>query len=155
MKKIIYIVSFLILALAGLIIYEAVNINSVEDFNIKVMPAQKCDLHSQNCKVSVPELGEAILSFAPRPIQMNKSLNMFVTTSFEDQVEVWIDFLGLEMEMGFNRTKLKYIDNKYSANGFLPTCSEKKMTWKTTLLIKKGDVTYGYEYRFVTELDEE
>ena len=155
MKKAIYIVSFLILGLASLIVYEAMNITKVEDFNISMLPTNDCDLHVENCEVQVPDLGIAILKLSPKPIQMNKSLKMQVETKFDDQVDVWIDFLGLEMEMGFNRTKLKVIENIYQSEGYLPTCTEKRMTWKTTLLIKKGDVTYGYEYRFVTKLNDE
>lgn len=155
MKKAIYIVSFLILGLASLIIYEAMNVTKVEDFNITMLPTKECDLHIEDCEVQVPNLGTAIIKLSPKPIHMNKSLKMQVETKFDDRVDIWIDFLGLEMEMGFNRTKLKFIENKYQSEGYLPTCSEKKMTWKTTLLIKTGDITYGYEYRFVTKLNEE
>lgn len=155
MKKAIYIVSFLILALASLIIYEAMNVNKVENFNITMQQTTDCDLHVEECQVQVPELGTAILKLNPKPIHMNKSLRMEVETKFDDPVDVWIDFLGLEMEMGFNRTKLKKTEGRYQSEGYLPTCTEKTMTWKTTLLIKKGDVTYGYEYRFVTKLNEE
>lgn len=154
MKKAIYIVSFLILALTSLIIYEAMNVNTVESFNITMRPTKACDMHTEDCIFKVPKLGKAIVKISPRPIQLNKSLKLEVKTDFSDDVEVWIDFLGLDMEMGFNRTKLKFKDNKYQADGYLPTCTEKKMRWKATVLIKKNDITYGYEYRFGTRLNE-
>lgn len=155
MKKAIIVVSILILVLASMIVYEAMNVNRVEDFKITMIDSAPCNLHKEDCTVTVPKLGEAIFKLNPKPINMNKSLKMEVETKFDDDVDVWVDFLGIEMEMGFNRTKLKAIDQNYRAEGFLPTCTQKEMTWKTTLLIKKGEDTFGYEYKFITKQEDE
>lgn len=155
MKKIISVLSLFIMILAGLIIYEALNVNKIEKFNIKVIDHPKCNLHLENCSVKVPKLGKVLFKLTPKPIVMNTTLSMIVEPEFESPVEVWVDFLGQQMDMGYNRTKLKRENNHYKANGFLPTCTFKQMTWLTTLLIKVNDITYGYKFNFITKKSDE
>lgn len=155
MKKAIIAISILICTLAGLIIYEAMNINKIDDFNIKLMPTKECDLQLAKCSFEVPNLGEASFSINPKPIKMNTKLALKVETKFKDDVGIWIDFLGVEMDMGLNRNPLKQSGMIYTGEGFLPTCSQNQMHWKSTVLIKVNDLTYGYVFKFLTKKNDE
>lgn len=155
MKKIIIVFSVIILALVSMIIYEAITIDQVEEFNIREVKQVDCDLNQKACTIEIPGIGGALFELSPRPIKMNQTLNMKLSSQMNRNIEAWVDFLGLEMEMGFNRTKLKEQNNIYTALGFLPTCTENQMNWKTTLLIKIDGLTYGYEFKFLTKKENE
>lgn len=155
MKKIIIILSILIFVITSLIVYEAMNINKIDDFKIISINEQSCNLQNDECELNVADLGKVNFKITPTPILMNEQISLIVTPEFGGLTEVWVDFLGLEMEMGYNRTKLKRIGDRYIAKGFLPTCTEKQMTWKATLLIKIKTDTYGYEFKFKTSRNDE
>ena len=74
-----------------------------------------------------------------------------VVTSEKRVIEGWVDFLGMEMDMGFNRPKLKPNQNgTMEGIGVLPTCTQQQMTWQATIILKGLEKYYGAPFKFIT-----
>jgi hypothetical protein len=151
MKKLILVFALLTITMLALVIQEAYKITQREEFAIDIEESFDCNLHQEVCSFNVPNLGTGKFSLMPRPIRMNQNLQAMVKTDFSEQVEMWVDFMGVDVYMGYNRPKLNGFQNHYEGQVFLPTCTAKHMTWKATILVKHKDKTYGYSYQFLTE----
>ena len=48
---------------------------------------------------------------------------------------IQVDFVGIGMEMGYNRSKLEKRDNNFIGKVILPACIRAKMEWKAKVLL--------------------
>lgn len=149
-KLIIFFV-FLILIALGFIGYEATqSYQSPKEMLVTELTTPECDLQKQDCEFEHPLFGNVKVSITPRPIKMNVKQRILIESEKEMSTEGWVDFLGLEMDMGFNRPKLIPVSDKsMAATVVLPTCTQTKMTWKSTVILK-SDKNYGAPFKFRT-----
>lgn len=152
MKSLLVILPIFIIGLAVFVINEAMEVSKKEEFQIQFQEVLPCDLQKVDCPITIPNLGEAMVSITPRPIKMNEQLK--IKLSLQKDAQVMFDFMGLEMDMGYNRPILKLLDNGHEAQAFLPACTDKQMTWQLTVLVKNDEQTYGYVYKFLVVKDE-
>jgi hypothetical protein len=98
-----------------------------------------CDLGAQPCHVRLPDGGEMRVEITPRPIQALAPLTIEVSlmdTSLAPN-EIRLDFSGIDMEMGINRTRLrKTAPGRFHGQGTLPVCMTGRMRWQATFILE-------------------
>ena len=113
-----------------------------------------CDLLRQGCSVWLASGAEVALDIQPRGIPAVHPLVLDVRLdglpSPPQRVE--IDFAGVEMAMGFNRTALDWDADAgvWKGQGMLPVCVRDRMTWEARVLLHYPDRLLAAPFRFVS-----
>ncbi len=112
----------------------------------------ECDLLSQACSVRFATGAEVELDVQPRGIPAVQPLELRVNLEglpLPQRVEV--DFIGVDMAMGFNRTALRLDaeSGTWSGQGMLPVCVRDRMTWEARVLLHYPDQLLAAPFRFV------
>jgi hypothetical protein len=108
-----------------------------------------CDPNKGQCSFNSTVLGSGYILFKPFPIVLNKKHKLIVKTQYKaDRLEA--DFLGLDIDMGYNRVLLEFKDSFYQANVFLPTCAKERMLWQLSILATDDDKKYATVFKFET-----
>ncbi|MCP5500026.1 MAG: hypothetical protein H7A25_08990 [Leptospiraceae bacterium] len=152
MKALITIFSVIILFFAGFIFYKANQFTtSSKDSTMILIPTDSCAIDKGTCIFSHSEIGNLEFSIEPLPIKINTEFELSLKTSRPGIDEVRVDFLGVDMDMGFNRPELlKTAENLFRGKGSLPACTVDRMKWQATVLLKKQGKTYGAQFYFST-----
>jgi hypothetical protein len=62
-----------------------------------------------------------------------------------------VDFSGVDMYMGFNRSRLEArSENRFSGSGTLPVCTRTRMEWEARVLLDTADGPLTVPFRFWT-----
>jgi hypothetical protein len=135
-----------------------------------------CSLHAGPCSVRFDSGGEVVLEIVPRAIPAVHPLQIQVTLrNMPAPQSVEVDFAGVEMDMGFNRTRLRpRLDTgvrelprpvgdrrpeaplarpgplKWSGQGMLPVCVRDRMTWEARVLLQFPQRLLAAPFRFET-----
>ena len=122
----------------------AKNINWVRakaDENIQVVSdTKKCALHLNKCKASLSKKKFITLEATPKPITHNQVTTFRVVTSDDKIIPIEIDFVGINLNMGYLRPQLKKIGkNTYNAQIQIPFCEEKQMQWKVQVIFQNSN----------------
>lgn len=119
------------------------------DVSVPLDPA--CDLRAGPCVSPLATGGSVSFSVEPRSIPVMKPLKLQVQVVGLDVREVSVDFSGVDMNMGYNRARLKaQNDNAYQGEGMLPVCVRDAMEWEAQVLIQTNDGLISAPYRFIT-----
>lgn len=113
-----------------------------------------CDLLRERCAVRFATGSEVELDIRPRGIPTVHPLELRVTLEgfSESPQRVEIDFAGVDMAMGLNRTSLD-LDAESGAwigQGMLPVCVRDRMTWEARVLVYQSDQLFAAPFRFVS-----
>lgn len=135
-----------------------------------------CSLHAGPCSVRFDSGGEVVLEIVPRAIPAVHPLQIQVTLrNLPAPQSVEVDFAGVEMDMGFNRTRLRsrldtgmrespgpVVDRRpgaplarpgplqWSGQGMLPVCVRDRMTWEARVLLQFPQRLLAAPFRFET-----
>jgi hypothetical protein len=115
--------------------------------------ALDCDLLSRACSVRFAAGSEVELDVRPRGIPAVHPLGLRVVLKdlpLPQRVEV--DFAGVDMAMGFNRSTLS-LDAESGAwmgQGMLPVCVRDRMLWEARVLLHYPDRLLAAPFRFVS-----
>ncbi|TCT18975.1 hypothetical protein [Thiobaca trueperi] len=111
-----------------------------------------CDLRSGACMARLPQGGAVSFEIGPRTIPLLSPLRLDVGIQGLDDVRaVEVDFVGVEMNMGFNRVALTRIQaGHYTGQATLPVCTSTRMTWEARVLIQTPDALLAAPFRFET-----
>jgi hypothetical protein len=110
-----------------------------------------CDLHTGPCTSRVGDNGSVNLSITPKEIPLVKPLEFEVLVQDLTATNVEINFVGVDMNMGFNRFKLSQEqDGKFTGGGMLPVCVLDSMLWEAQVLLTTEQGLISVPYRFVT-----
>jgi hypothetical protein len=110
-----------------------------------------CDLHDGACTSRVHDNGLVTLSITPREIPLVKPLEFEVGLQELAATKVEINFVGVDMNMGFNRFRLTLAEEgKYTGSGMLPVCVMDSMEWEAQVLLSTDQGLISVPYRFVT-----
>lgn len=143
-------VVLLALPVVGLFIYKF----SPEkpELPMTVAGLSACDLQQGPCTSTIPGLGSVTLAIAPRPIPLVEKLQLEVQTAAAGLRSVEVDFRGVDMNMGFNRFRLKPAgdDGLYKGEGMLPVCVRNRMTWEASVLLVGSENIHSVPFRFET-----
>jgi hypothetical protein len=147
------VVSLLFLALIAVAIYKFQPLLNPE--LAAVAPVNpKCDLRAGPCVGKFPDGTEVSFSIDPRTIPLVKPLQLKATVDGVSAHGVEVDFIGLNMEMGFNRSKLKpEVDGGFVGSGVLPVCIMTVMEWEARVLVQTERGLIAAPFRFNTVRD--
>lgn len=150
MKKVLIVVFLLILAGLIYLVGKEVFYITQNTRNISVnVENMNCDFNSESCEFNYQNRVYK-LSFDRSPLINNVTTKMTITGEIDKLPPMWLDFKGVEVDMGFNRQKEKSRSDQIEFEFYLPSCSLKTMTWKATLFYQAEDNYQGYRYEFQT-----
>ncbi len=110
-----------------------------------------CDLTKGPCSGRLPGGGRVRLSITPRPIPVVKPLAIEVDLEGIQADTVEVDFVGVNMNMGFNRPRLKPAGpGRFRGRGVLPVCVRRHMVWEARVLAHTPDGLAVVPFRFDT-----
>ena len=105
-----------------------------------------CDLRKGACTTVLSTGGKVSFFINPIDIPLLKPLKLSVVLEGVDASKVEVDFVGIGMEMGYNRSLLTRESDtsgsvlKFTGKAILPVCSLIKMKWQARVLLHKGSV---------------
>lgn len=118
--------------------------------DIQVLPESSCDLQRAGCAVTLPG-GKIDFEFLRRPIPLARPFQVSLTTVGIDPSKIELDFAGVEMDMGYNRTVLKSAgDGRYLAEITIPVCVTGQMKWRATVIVHTRGQRLSIPYEFIT-----
>ena len=110
-----------------------------------------CDLQSGPCRVVFSEGGAVRFGIAPRPIPIVHPLRLRVETHGIAVDAVEVDFVGTNMDMGFNRVALQPGGgNTFVGEGMLPVCVRARMQWEARVMLHTPEGLWVAPFRFET-----
>ncbi len=104
-----------------------------------------CDLRKGRCTTVLASGGKVSFFIDPIDIPLLKPLKLSVELDGVDASKVEVDFVGIGMEMGYNRSLLSYKRNasgsvkRFVGKAILPVCSLTKMNWEARVLLHQED----------------
>jgi hypothetical protein len=111
----------------------------------------ECDLRSGSCELQLPNGSSVQFEITPKNIPLLEPMVLDVIVSGEDVDSVEVDFAGVSMNMGFNRTKLKAADGgKFSGTITLPVCVRNRMDWEADVMLETDAGIIVAPFRFET-----
>ena len=110
-----------------------------------------CDLREGPCSSKFPNGDKVTLSINPNDIRVMRPLALNVEIDGVEATEVEVDFIGLGMEMGYNRPKLEKINNNtFKGDTIIPVCVRSKMEWEARVLLQTDNGLIMAPFRFYT-----
>lgn len=110
-----------------------------------------CDLRAGPCTVHFPGGGAVTLSLEPRGIPVVRPLAIEVRIQVLEVSAVAVDFSGVDMNMGYNRSSLGSAgQGLYRGQGMLPICVTGRMNWEARVLLATPDGLFAAPFRFET-----
>lgn len=142
----------LFIALAGVAAYKVLPILYPEVGAVAALD-QDCDLRAGPC-VSKVANGRVSFAIKTNGIPLVKPLDLEVVLDGIEASKVEVDFIGLGMEMGFNRPQLQASgDGRYTGTGMLPVCIRVAMEWEARVLVTTEAGLIAAPFRFITVKD--
>ncbi|MCW8889277.1 MAG: hypothetical protein OQL20_01295 [Sedimenticola sp.] len=142
----------LFMALAGVAAYKALPILNPEVGAVAPLD-EHCDLRSGPCVSSVSG-GRISFAIKTTGIPLVKPLALEVVLDGIEASKVEVDFIGLGMEMGFNRPQLQAQgEGRYTGTGMLPVCIRVAMEWEARVLVTTAEGLIAAPFRFITVKD--
>lgn len=118
-------------------------------FKAAVDPA--CDLRAGACVTRLDDGSSVAFSIEPADIPVVKPLHLKVSLTGISANGVEVDFSGVDMNMGFNRTRLsREAEGVFSGQAILPVCVWDAMEWEAQILLDTPKGLLSVPYRFIT-----
>lgn len=109
----------------------------------------RCDLRAGSCESRFGGGGRVRFGIEPRTLPVAAPLRLEVELSGLVAEAVEIDFVGVEMYMGFNRVALESLgEGYYAGHGMIPVCTSERMTWEARVLVHTPDGLLAAPFRF-------
>ncbi|MES9903062.1 MAG: hypothetical protein ABW168_10300 [Sedimenticola sp.] len=137
-------------AVAGVAVYK---VRPLLNPQIDLLAAldRECDLRAGPCSSELPGGGRITFAIEPRSIPLLKPLQLQVDVEGVPVESVAVDFVGIGMEMGFNRPKLTALSTgRFTGEGMLPVCVRDAMEWEARVLVQSEQGLAAAPYRFIT-----
>jgi hypothetical protein len=117
------------------------------DHRLAVDPG--CDVGRTACRLPLPQGGYVGLSLAPLPPRAMQPMQVSVELDGPAKA-VWVDFVGLNMDMGVNRAELVAVrQGLWQGRVVLPICSASQMLWEARVSVARGQRIEA-PFRFAT-----
>ncbi len=111
----------------------------------------ECDLRAGPCVGLLPGGGEISFSIEPKEIPLVTPLQLGVELKGLSARSVEVDFVGIGMQMGFNRSQLQSKGGgRFGGKGVLPVCIRSAMEWEAKVLVHTDDGVMAAPFRFIT-----
>ena len=116
---------------------------------VSLIPDLTCKLRAGPCRMSLPDGGSVEFGWIPLNLPPMEPLQLAVTLGNTGFKALWVDFVGPEMDMGFNRSKLdEGEEGKFSGVGMIPVCVRDRMLWEARVVLSDGDNWTSAPFRF-------
>ncbi len=110
-----------------------------------------CDLRVAPCVSVFPNGNKVSFSIEPNTIPLLQPLTLSVETEGFKAASVRVDFIGLNMDMGFNRSVLKAKNQTYFEGEFvIPICINSRMEWEARVKLQTEEGILMAPFRFYT-----
>lgn len=140
----------LFLALAGVAAYKVLPVLNPEVGGIAALDSD-CDLRAGPCRSELPGGGSVSFAIKTPGIPLVKPLDLEVRLAGVEASKVEVDFVGIDMNMGFNRPRLtEKGDGVFAGTGMLPVCVRLAMEWEARVLITSPRGLLAAPFRFIT-----
>ena len=111
----------------------------------------QCDLRAGPCTGVFADGGKVSFSISPEEIPVVKPLRFEVRLEGVEARDVEVDFQGVDMNMGYNRARLKPSGKgRFSGTGMLPVCVRYAMEWEARVLLLTDRGVLAAPFRFIT-----
>lgn len=125
--------------------------SSPPDFMVVGTLNTSCDLRKETCWSDLPTSGKVGFSISPKSIPILTSLELTISTESMKVSTVEVDFVGIDMDMGYNHTKLgKFDSNLFKGSAVIPICVRAKMEWEARILLQTDTGLVMAPFRFHT-----
>ena len=110
-----------------------------------------CDLGAGACRARFADGGSVTFELEPRRIPVLTPLTLRVGLTGMRAQQVQVDFVGVDMDMGFNRAGLQEREpGLYVGRATLPVCVRKRMEWEARVLVLTARGLVAAPFRFAT-----
>ena len=114
-------------------------------------PDPECDLRSDDCELQLPGGGVVRFGIIPRSLPLLEPMALEVMVTGADVGSVEVDFAGVSMNMGFNRSRLEAVDEgRFNGNIILPVCVRNRMEWEAKVMLGTDAGIIVAPFRFET-----
>lgn len=147
------IAGLLFIALAGVAAYKVLPILNPEVGGMAALDSD-CDLRAGPCRSDLPGGGSVSFAIKTPGIPLVKPLDLEVRLAGIEASKVEVDFIGIGMNMGFNRPRLDdQGDGVFTGSGMLPVCVRVAMEWEARVLLTTPRGLLAAPFRFITVKD--
>ena len=144
------VVAVLVLAILLVLSYKFNNLLTPKITASATLDAS-CDLRKGACTSDLPIGGKVRFSITPQTIPILHPLQLNVETQGIAVSSVSVDFIGIGMDMGYNRPKLSAVDQThFLGKAILPVCVRSKMEWQARVLLQTENGLIMAPFRFMT-----
>lgn len=110
-----------------------------------------CDLRQGKCTSPLPRGGHVSFSIVPEELPILRPLTLEVVVDGVSVSDVEVDFIGVGMDMGYNRSTLDSVTgSRFSGDAVLPVCVRSKMDWEARVMLQTDDGVVVAPFRFYT-----
>lgn len=110
-----------------------------------------CDLRQGKCLSKLPDGGTVSLSITPNTLPILHPLALSVEIDGVKVSAIEVDFIGIGMDMGYNRSKLNKVDaHHFKGKAVIPVCVRSKMEWEARVLLQTEKDLVMAPFRFYT-----
>lgn len=111
-----------------------------------------CDLRQGPCRALFADGSAVTFSIEPRDIPLVRPLMLGVELEGVAARSAEVDFVGLNMDMGFNRAKLADAVGRdgFRGEGVLPICIARRMDWEARVMLETDRGLLIAPFRFHT-----
>ena len=110
-----------------------------------------CDLRAGPCSRVLPDGTRLAFTIRPRSLPLMQPLALEVELAGSEVAEVQVDIVGLNMNMGPNRTRLEPVGaGRWRGTTLLPVCSARVMQWEAAVWLSRGGRILAIPHRFET-----
>jgi hypothetical protein len=113
-----------------------------------------CALRAGPCERALPGGGRLRFGISPRHLPLMQPLQLTVELQGLAVQGIQVDIVGLNMDMGPNRTRLQRVDGVWSGSTVLPVCSRSVMQWQAAVWLEQEGQTLAVPHRFETRRDD-
>jgi hypothetical protein len=118
--------------------------------DVRLAPNPACDVAAEVCSLTLPEGDSLSLSLSPRPPVLMKPIRVQVIMSGRAE-RVWLDLVGMNMDMGPNRRELKpSAAGQWQGEVIIPICSSAQMQWEARVMVVRDGRTIAAPFPFTT-----
>ena len=112
---------------------------------------ESCDLREGQCSSTLPSGGKVVFSIQPKNIPLISPLQLDVEIEGVKVSNIDVDFIGIGMDMGYNRSRLKEVDKThFTGSGMLSICARSKMEWEARVSLQTEKGLIVVPFRFFT-----
>lgn len=110
-----------------------------------------CDLRQGKCLSELPYGGTVSLLITPNTLPLLHPLSLTVEVAGVNVSTIEVDFIGIGMDMGYNRSKLDKVDaHHFKGKAVIPVCVRSKMEWEARVLLQTKKGVIMAPFRFYT-----